>query len=341
MSVFVFAGAAQLAAIPLISAGASVAIVVLTVLMINLRLTLYSASLAPHFRRLPVGWKGLLSYLLTDQAYAATITRFDDAETKEPDKRWYFLGVALAIWVTWQAATMLGVFLGAWASEGWSLNFVLPLIFIALAVPAIKDRTTTAAAISAGLAAVFCRRLAPEPRSDHRRARRRPWWVGSGDRGRKEAAMSTLTLWLDGGWGRRRHLRAAPLLHRAAGDGWRYPSSLGRALRFVPAAVLTAVVIPLFFYENGALEVSLGNERLLAGLVAALIAWRTRSVSVHPQRGHGGAVGVAVHRTEPLMDARQGHQQRLTATPWRPPVRPLAGTSLDSRRAGAPATAAR
>jgi 4-azaleucine resistance transporter AzlC len=159
MSVFVFAGAAQLAAIPLISAGASVAVVVLTVLIINLRLTLYSASLAPHFRRLPAGWKSLLSYLLTDQAYAATITRFDEGQTEEPDKRWYFLGVALAIWVTWQAATMLGVFLGSWASEGWSLDFVLPLIFIALAVPAIKDRTTTAAAISAGVAAVFAAAL--------------------------------------------------------------------------------------------------------------------------------------------------------------------------------------
>jgi branched-subunit amino acid transport protein len=56
------------------------------------------------------------------------------------------------------------------------------------------------------------------------------------------------------------------------------PLFLGRALRFVPAAVLTAVVIPLLFYDNGALEVSLGNERLLAGLVAALIAWRSRSV---------------------------------------------------------------
>ena len=155
MSVFVFAGAAQLAAIPLISAGASMAVVVLTVLVINLRLTLYSASLAPHFRRLPAGWKGLLSYLLTDQAYAATITRFDDGETEEPDKRWYFLGVALAIWVTWQAATLLGVFLGAWASEGWSLDFISPLIFIALAVPAVKDRTTGAAALSAGGTAVF------------------------------------------------------------------------------------------------------------------------------------------------------------------------------------------
>jgi 4-azaleucine resistance transporter AzlC len=159
MSVFVFAGAAQLAAVPLISAGASVAVVVLTVLVVNLRLTLYSASLAPHFRRLPLGWKGLLSYLLTDQAYAATITRFDDGETGEPDKRWYYLGVALAIWVTWQAASMLGVFLGAWASEGWSLDFVLPLTFIALAVPAVKDRTTAAAALSAGVAAVFAAAL--------------------------------------------------------------------------------------------------------------------------------------------------------------------------------------
>lgn len=155
MSVFVAAGAAQLAAVQLIAAGASVAVVILTVLVINLRLTLYSASLAPHFRRLPVGWKGLLSYHLTDQAYAATITRFDDGEVEEPDKRWYYLGVGLAIWVTWQAATVLGVFLGAWASDGWSLDFVLPLTFIALAVPAIKDRTTAAAALSAGVAALF------------------------------------------------------------------------------------------------------------------------------------------------------------------------------------------
>jgi 4-azaleucine resistance transporter AzlC len=154
MSVFIAAGAAQLAVLPLLSAGASVAVVVLTVLIINLRLMLYSASLAPHFRSLPLGWKGFLSYHLTDQAYAATITRFDAGETREPDKRWYYLGVGLSVWTTWQAATMTGVFLGAWASEDWSLDFVLPLIFIALAVPAIKDRTTGATALAAGVAAL-------------------------------------------------------------------------------------------------------------------------------------------------------------------------------------------
>ncbi len=89
--------------------------------------------------------------------------------------------------------------------------------------------------------------------------------------------MSTLTLWLTivgaGAVTFALRLSFIALLGRME-----TPHFLGRALRFVPAAVLTAVVIPLLFYENGVLEVSLGNERLLAGLAAALIAWRTRSV---------------------------------------------------------------
>jgi branched-subunit amino acid transport protein len=56
------------------------------------------------------------------------------------------------------------------------------------------------------------------------------------------------------------------------------PVLVSRALRFVPAAIFTAVVIPLLFYGHGAVEVSFGNERLLAGVAAVLIAWRTRSV---------------------------------------------------------------
>jgi predicted branched-subunit amino acid permease len=75
MSVFV-------AAVQLVSAGASAAVVVLTVFIINLRLMLYGASLAPHFRSLPLGWKSLLSFHITDQAYAATITRFDGGKPR-------------------------------------------------------------------------------------------------------------------------------------------------------------------------------------------------------------------------------------------------------------------
>ncbi len=54
------------------------------------------------------------------------------------------------------------------------------------------------------------------------------------------------------------------------------PPRLKRALRFVPASVLSAIIAPALFYPDGALDLSLGNERLLAGGLAALVAWRTR-----------------------------------------------------------------
>ena len=89
--------------------------------------------------------------------------------------------------------------------------------------------------------------------------------------------MSTLTLWITilGAGAVTFALRFSfiALLGRIE-----IPPFFGLALRFVPAAVLTAVVIPLLFYADGALDASLGNERVLAGLVAALIAWRTRNV---------------------------------------------------------------
>jgi branched-subunit amino acid transport protein len=55
------------------------------------------------------------------------------------------------------------------------------------------------------------------------------------------------------------------------------PLLLKRALRFIPPAVLTAIIIPELLLRNGALDISLNNTRLLAGLAAGLVAWRTRS----------------------------------------------------------------
>ena len=56
------------------------------------------------------------------------------------------------------------------------------------------------------------------------------------------------------------------------------PPVLQRALRFVPAAVLSALVLPALVYPGGELNLSLGNDRLLAGLVALVVAWRTKSI---------------------------------------------------------------
>jgi 4-azaleucine resistance transporter AzlC len=154
MSVVVFAGAAQLAAVQLIAGGASAVVVLLTTTIINLRFVMYSASLAPQLERLSMRWKAPLAYLLTDQSYAVAVTRpEDDAGPK--GKGLYLLGASLALWVVWQASTVLGILLGAYVPEGSSLEFVIPLTFLALLFPAITDRATGAAAGSAAVVAVL------------------------------------------------------------------------------------------------------------------------------------------------------------------------------------------
>ncbi|WP_243700359.1 AzlC family ABC transporter permease [Halorussus pelagicus] len=152
MSVVVFAGASQLAAIELIGRNAPVAVVVLTVLVVNLRHVMYSASIAPHFRRQSAKWKAALAYLLTDQAYAVSLLEFENDE--ETSRRWYYLGVAVPLWVAWQIATIVGVLLGAQIPSGWQLEFAVPLVFLAVLVPAVTDRATGAAAVVGGGVAV-------------------------------------------------------------------------------------------------------------------------------------------------------------------------------------------
>jgi branched-subunit amino acid transport protein len=56
------------------------------------------------------------------------------------------------------------------------------------------------------------------------------------------------------------------------------PPLVQRGLRFVPPAVLSAIIFPELLRPSGALDVSLTNLRLLAGSLAALVAWRTRNV---------------------------------------------------------------
>ncbi|HMD89072.1 MAG TPA: AzlC family ABC transporter permease [Anaerolineaceae bacterium] len=150
MSAVIFAGSAQFIAVQMIGAGASALVIVVVVFVVNLRHALYSASLAPHVKHLKTGWKMLLAYLMTDEAYAVTITHYNQA-SDPTNKHWYFLGAGLTLWSTWQISTALGIFIGARLPQNWPLGFALPLTFIALVVPALKDRTSVAAASLAGL----------------------------------------------------------------------------------------------------------------------------------------------------------------------------------------------
>jgi len=153
MSAIVFAGSAQFLTAQLIHESAPGLVIVLTIAIVNLRHLLYSASVAPYVRHLSMRWKLLLSYLLTDEAYAAVIAHFDRTGIA-PAGHWFFLAAGFALWFTWQVSTALGIFLGASIPESWPLEFALPLTFIAMLVPMLRDRATVAAALAASAVAL-------------------------------------------------------------------------------------------------------------------------------------------------------------------------------------------
>ena len=170
MALLVCAGASQLVALRLVVEGGSVGLVVLSTLIVNLRFVMYSASLAPHFERLPARWKGLLAYLVNDASYAVAVLRFeeydrdahergagqgDDRHERAYSKGRYFLGAGASLLVVWMLSNAVGVFLGARVPDGWPLDFVIPLALLALLFPAITDRASVAAALSAGVVAVL------------------------------------------------------------------------------------------------------------------------------------------------------------------------------------------
>lgn len=160
MSTIVFAGSSQFISTQLYGIAAPGLIIFITAVVVNLRHALYSASVAPYLKCLSTRWKWGLAYLLTDEAYAVAITHYQQTEDAldcdQPDSRhWFFLGAGLALWTTWQLSTAVGIFLGAQVPANWSLDFTLALTFIAIVVPVLKDRPSWAAALVAGVTAVF------------------------------------------------------------------------------------------------------------------------------------------------------------------------------------------
>ena len=156
MSSIVFAGSSQYIGTQLIAQGAGGFVIIVTTFVVNLRHALYSASVAPFIKHVPLRWKVLLAYLLTDEAYAVTITRFTQPDSSAAlNKHWFYLGAGIALWASWQLSTAIGIFVGQLIPESWSLDFTLALTFIALVVPNLTDRASVAAAASAGIMAAF------------------------------------------------------------------------------------------------------------------------------------------------------------------------------------------
>jgi 4-azaleucine resistance transporter AzlC len=152
MSALVFGGASQLAAIELLETGSPLAIVVLTAVVVNLRYTMYSAAIAPHFRELTERWRLLCAQFVVDTTFAIAVTEYNRDEGT--DRLAYYMGVSLSIYLAYVVGTAVGVLLGDSIPRGFQLNFAIPLLFLALLVPSIKGKPTATAAAVGGVVAV-------------------------------------------------------------------------------------------------------------------------------------------------------------------------------------------
>lgn len=158
-SFVVLAGAAQLAIVDLSDQGAPWFVIVGTALVINMRLIMYSGAMAPAFSEFPARWRILLAHFLTDQTTVTALLYFRG----EPDPRRrmaFFAGAAGSFALAWITATIVGVLIGAAVPDELQIGFAVPLMFVALAVPTIRDRPALVAA-AVGFSVTLLARDAP------------------------------------------------------------------------------------------------------------------------------------------------------------------------------------
>lgn len=158
MSAFVFAGAAQFAAVSLWSAGASALQIVLTAFVVNLRYLLMGASMARLLserqgRPLPRTALAALAAGLSDESYAVSARRFS---AHGPSGRYLLVANSL-LYVTWLSSSLLGAFFGALVArpERFGLDFAFPAAFLAILLPQLKTRPAVVAAAAAAMTSVL------------------------------------------------------------------------------------------------------------------------------------------------------------------------------------------
>lgn len=161
LSTIVFAGASQLAAADVLADGGSAVVATLAACTINLRMLLYSASLAPYLAHVPFGRRMGAAYLMTDQAYAVSITRWSGGD--HGPRLPFYLGAGGLLWIVWQLATLAGIVVGGAVPDTLPLGFAVPLVFLVLLIPAISSRPAAVAALTGGGVAVVAAELGAGP----------------------------------------------------------------------------------------------------------------------------------------------------------------------------------
>ena len=155
MSVIVFAGAAQFAAVGYVASGLAWPGVILLTALLNARHLLYSAALAPWLRDRPVGKRAVMAHVLTDEAFALSIAHFK--RLGRADDRGYWIGAVVVTFIPWNLATLAGVALGGQIEDPsrYGLDVVFPAAMAGLCVGLISGRRELVAAAVGGTVGVL------------------------------------------------------------------------------------------------------------------------------------------------------------------------------------------
>ena len=158
MTLFVFAGTAQLAVLPLIAVDAPIWVVFITALVINLRFVIFSAILAPHFAHLPWRTRLLLGYVAGDLTVALFLQKFP-SEAPARGKLSYLRGLLYPNWAAWQIGSYIGIFLGAAVPAEWGLGFAGILAMLCIMVPLMQNLASVCGVLVAGATGVLAHGL--------------------------------------------------------------------------------------------------------------------------------------------------------------------------------------
>lgn len=158
MNFLVFAGASQLAAIDLMNQQAAVIVVVATGLIINLRFLLYSAAMSPIVQQESFIKKFITAYCVTDQSYAVMISEQDRFKSNHEAIQFY-LGSCLCMVIVWQSSVIAGFIFGNFAPKSLSLDYAIPLSFVALLMPTLKNSKYVIVAIFSAVASLLLQQM--------------------------------------------------------------------------------------------------------------------------------------------------------------------------------------
>lgn len=154
ISLLVYAGSAQLAALPLILGNFPIWTIWLTAVVVNLRFVISSAGLQPHFKEKTLWQRFVIGYMNGDLTFAFFISKYP-VVIQDNSRLPFYLGMAITNWFIWQTGSMLGILLSEFVPETWGLGFAGTLALIGIVLPMIESRSARYAAATAAVVAVL------------------------------------------------------------------------------------------------------------------------------------------------------------------------------------------